>query len=60
VNRPTASIAAEALKGRGAIDYYRGRIRISNRAALEAASCEDYLGYRQSYEALLGPIPPPA
>jgi CRP-like cAMP-binding protein len=59
VNRPTASVAAEALKERGAIDYHRGRIRVVNRGALEAASCEDYLAYREAYEHLLGPMPPP-
>jgi CRP-like cAMP-binding protein len=59
VNRPTASIAAETLKERGAIDYRRGRITVANRALLEAASCADYRAYRQSYEELLGPIPPP-
>ena len=59
VNRPTASIAAEALKERGAIDYHRGRIRIVNRGALESVSCEDYRAYREAYEQLLGPMPTP-
>jgi CRP-like cAMP-binding protein len=59
VNRPTASLAAEALKGRGAIAYHRGTITITNRAALEAVSCADYRAYREAYEELLGPIPPP-
>jgi CRP-like cAMP-binding protein len=59
VNRPTASIAAEGLKERGAIVYHRGRIAVANRAVLEAASCEDYRAYRHSYEDLLGPFPPP-
>jgi CRP-like cAMP-binding protein len=60
VNRPTASIAAEGLKERGAITYHRGQLAVANRAALEAASCEHYRAYRTSYEELLGPIPPPA
>lgn len=59
VNRPTVSVAAEALKERGAIDYHRGLIVVANRAVLEAASCEDYAAYRLTYEELLGPIPPP-
>jgi CRP-like cAMP-binding protein len=59
VYRPTASLAAEALRERGAIDYRRGRIRVTDRAALEAASCEHYRAYQEAYEALLGPIPPP-
>jgi CRP-like cAMP-binding protein len=60
VNRPTVSIAAEALKERGAIDYQRGKVTITNRATLEVASCADYRAYRTAYEELLGPIPPPA
>jgi CRP-like cAMP-binding protein len=59
VNRPTVSITAESLKERGAIDYHRGRLTVTNRAILEAASCEHYRAYRASYEELLGPIPPP-
>jgi CRP-like cAMP-binding protein len=58
VHRPTASLAAEALRERGAIDYRRGRIRVTDRGALEAASCDDYHAYREAYEALLGRIPP--
>lgn len=57
VQRPAASLAAEALRERGAIDYHRGQIAITNRTALEAASCEDYRAYREAYEQLLGPMP---
>jgi CRP-like cAMP-binding protein len=52
--RPTVSAAAEALQRRGLITYHRGRIAITNRAGLEAASCEDYRAVRAEYDRLLG------
>ncbi len=60
VRRATVSEAAEGLKGRGLIDYHRGRIVITDRAGLEDAACEDYDAFRHEYERLLGPIPAPA
>ena len=40
--RPTVSVAAKSLKDRGIIDYYRARIHLLNREALEANACECY------------------
>lgn len=40
--------AATALRDRGVIDYRRGHIRVTNRAALEAAACECYPSVRES------------
>jgi CRP-like cAMP-binding protein len=54
VHRPTVSAAAEALQRRGLIAYHRGQIAITDRAGLEAASCEDYRAVRAEYERLLG------
>jgi CRP-like cAMP-binding protein len=57
VHRPTISEAAEALKSQGLIAYHRGRVAVTNRAGLEAASCEHYAEFRAVYEELLGPAP---
>ena len=57
VRRPTISEAAEALRAREIIAYHRGRISITDRAALEATSCEHYAQFRTVYEELLGPAP---
>ena len=57
VHRPTISAAAESLQERGAIAYHRGRIAITDRRGLEAASCEHYAEFRAVYEELLGPAP---
>jgi CRP-like cAMP-binding protein len=57
VHRPTISAAAEALRERGLIAYHRGRIAITDRGGLEAASCEHYAEFRVVYEQLLGPAP---
>ena len=42
VRRATVTEAAGALQARGLIDYTRGRVRIVDRAGLEAAACECY------------------
>ena len=55
--RPTISEAADALRGRGLIAYQRGRVAILDRAGLEAAACEDYRGFRDDHDRLLGPAP---
>ena len=57
VHRPTISHAAETLQARGLITYHRGRIAITDRRGLEAASCEHYAEFRAVYEELLGPVP---
>jgi CRP-like cAMP-binding protein len=40
--RPTVSIVAGTLQKAGLITYHRGRVRVLDRARLEAASCECY------------------
>ena len=57
VHRPTISTAAEALRERGVITYHRGKIEITDRRGLEAASCEHYAEIRAVYDELLGPSP---
>jgi len=57
VHRPTISTAAEALQERGLIAYHRGKITVTDRRGLEAASCEHYAEFRAVYEDLLGPAP---
>jgi CRP-like cAMP-binding protein len=54
VTRPQVSLAAEALKRAGLIDYRHGEIAIRDRAGLEAASCECYGLIRSEFIRLLG------
>jgi hypothetical protein len=56
VHRPTISLSAESLRARGLITYHRGQIAVTDRAGLEAASCEHYEEFRRVYQELLGPI----
>jgi len=46
--RAGVTSAATTLRDRGVIDYTRGRIRITDREALEAAACECYPSVRES------------
>jgi CRP-like cAMP-binding protein len=46
--RAGVTSAATMLRDRGAIDYTRGRISITDREALEAAACECYPAVRDS------------
>lgn len=41
-DRPSVSLAASALQKKGAIEYTRGAVRISNRERLEESACECY------------------
>jgi CRP-like cAMP-binding protein len=50
VRRASVSVAAEALQNAGMIGYQRGRITVLDVERLEAASCEDYLLCRASYD----------
>ena len=46
--RAGVTSAATLLRDRGVIDYTRGHIRVTDRAALEAAACECYPAVRES------------
>jgi Mn-dependent DtxR family transcriptional regulator len=54
VHRPTVSIAAGMLQKAGLITYRRGIIKITDRAALEDASCPCYRYIVSEYDRLLG------
>ena len=49
VRRAGVTVAAGALQRAGLIQYRRGRITVTDRAGLEAASCACYLVIRESY-----------
>jgi CRP-like cAMP-binding protein len=46
--------AAGRFQGAGLIGYQRGRIRLADRAGLEAASCECYPLMRKEFDRLVG------
>ena len=49
-DRPTVSLAAGVLQGKGLIEYTRGAVKIVNRKKLEDSACECYEVIRQ-YDA---------
>jgi CRP-like cAMP-binding protein len=53
VRRPSVTVAAGMLQKGGLIQYQRGRIRIVDRAGLEAGACECYETLRQDIDRLL-------
>jgi CRP-like cAMP-binding protein len=53
VRREGVTEAAGRLQDAGAIEYSRGRIRVLDRAALEAGACECYAVVKAEYERLL-------
>ena len=57
VRRAGVTVAAGVLQRAGFIRYDRGRIEVTDRAGLEAATCECYGVVRRAYERLLGPPP---
>ena len=57
VRRPGVSVAAGVLHRAGLISYARGRMEITDRPGLEAASCECYHTARREFARLLGPGP---
>ena len=57
VRRPGVTIAAGILQKAGLIHYTRGRMTITDRPGLEAASCECYHTVRHEFARLLGPGP---
>lgn len=54
VQRPSVSLAAQAMQQRGLIRYSRGMMQVLDRPGLEQASCECYHRVRQRYRSLLG------
>ena len=50
--RPTVTIVAETLQKAGLITYTHGRIKITDRKSLEAASCECYATVREHFDRL--------
>jgi DNA-binding MarR family transcriptional regulator len=56
VRRATVSMIAKDFQRRGLVEYRRGRIKITDRAGLEAAACEDYAAFQSEYLRLLGPV----
>ena len=54
VSRPAVSIAAATLQNAELIHYGRGRIEVTNRPGLEAASCGCYHVARREFARLLG------
>jgi CRP-like cAMP-binding protein len=61
VRRPGVSLAAGVLQKAGLIRYARGRMEVTDRPGLEAASCECYHTARREFARLLGTsgAPPP-
>jgi CRP-like cAMP-binding protein len=53
VRREGVTEAARRLKEAGVIEYSRGRLRVVDRAGLEAAACECYGVVREEYDRLL-------
>lgn len=53
VRRPSVTVAAGELQKAGLIHYRRGRIRIADRAGLEAGACECYDTVREDLDRLL-------
>ena len=54
VRRPGVSLAAGVLQKAGLIRYARGRMEVTDRHGLEAASCECYHVARREHARLLG------
>lgn len=57
VRRASVTVAAGMLQRAGVIDYTRGKITVTDRARLEAASCECYRVVRGAFDRLLPPPP---
>ena len=55
VRRTGVSLAAGALHAAGLIRYGRGRVAVTDRPGLEAASCDCYAITRAEFGRLLGP-----
>jgi CRP-like cAMP-binding protein len=57
VRRPSVTVAAGQLQKAGLIRYQRGRIRIAERAGLEAGACECYESLRRELDRLFSGAP---
>jgi CRP-like cAMP-binding protein len=55
VNRKSVTLAANALQAAGFITYRRGKMKVLDRAGLEAAACECYGTLRQRFAEFLRP-----
>jgi CRP-like cAMP-binding protein len=55
VNRKSVTLAANALQAAGLIAYRRGKMKVLDRAGLEAAACECYGTLRQRFAEFLKP-----
>jgi CRP-like cAMP-binding protein len=53
VRRAGVTVAMQALKDRGLVRYSRGKVRVTDRAGLESASCECYRTVRSNFDRLL-------
>ncbi len=56
VHRPSITVTAGILQRAGLIRYANGQVRVLDRAALEAASCECYRTVRRRFTVLLGEL----
>ena len=54
VRRAGVTVAAGALQRAGYVHYEKGRIRVTDRAGLEAAACECHSIVRREFDRLLG------
>ena len=54
VRRAGVSVAADALRARGLIQYSRGKVTVTDRVGLEDAACECYGIVQGHHERLLG------
>jgi predicted transcriptional regulator len=57
VQRTTITQALRELTGMGLVEQGRRRIKILDRAGLEASSCECYEAVRTHFERLIGHVP---
>ncbi len=54
-NRTSITHAARSLQDKGLISYRRGLMQVTDRAGLEAASCECYAVVKARFDAFLRP-----